>query len=168
MGEDRWVALGVPDDKGWQGLCALMGRRDWAADEGLATAEGRRIRQDELEEGIAAWAIHQPRDMAAAALQDAGVAAGAVLHLDEVAENFHFQARNFFYDTNREHVGQHWQASLPFTRNGERYPLRGLAPYLGGDSEQVLTELLGVPAQQYERLLEKAVVSLKPTQLRGT
>ncbi len=86
MGDDRWVALAVPDDKGWQGLCALMGRRDWAADEGLASVEGGRARQDELEAGIAAWAI----------LQDAGVAAGAVLHLDEVAENFHFQARNFF------------------------------------------------------------------------
>lgn len=168
MGEDRWVALAVPDGKGWQGLCALMGRRDWAADEELATVEGRRARQDELEEGIAAWAIHQPRDMAAAALQDAGVAAGAVLHLDEVAENFHFQARNFFYDTDRPHVGQHWQASLPFTCNGERYPFRGFAPYLGGDSEQVLTGILGVSPERYQDLLSKAIVSLKPTQLRGT
>ena len=168
MGEDRWVALAVPDDKGWQGLCALMGRRDWAADEGLASVEGRRARQDELEQGIAAWAIHQPRDMAAAALQDAGVAAGAVLYLDEVAENFHFQARNFFYDTDRPHVGQHWQASLPFTRNGERYPFRGFAPYLGGDSGQVLTEIVGISDAHYQKLLKKTVVSLKPTQLRGS
>lgn len=168
MGEDRWVALAVPDDAAWARLCKLMGRRDWLADEALATVEGRRARQDELEAGIAAWAIHQPRDMIAAALQEAGVAAGAVLHLDEVAENFHLQARNFFYDTDRAHVGQHYQASLPFTRNGERYPLRGLAPFLGGDSQQVLTDILRVSPAGYTDLLAKTVVSLKPTQLRGS
>lgn len=168
MGEDRWVALSVPNDAAWAGLCKLMGRRDWLADETLATAEGRRARQDELEAGIAAWAIHQPRDMIAAALQEAGVAAGPVLHLDEVDTNFHFQARGFFYDTARQHVGPHYQASLPFKRNGQRYPLRGLAPFLGGDSEQVLTEILKVSPTRYADLLAKTIVSLKPTQLRGT
>ena len=167
MGEDRWVALSVQSDKAWQGLCNLMGRRDWASDEGLATAEGRRTRQDELEAGISAWAIHQPRDLAAAALQDAGVAAGAVLEVHEVVDNFHLRARTFFYDTDRAHIGQQDQASLPILRNGERYPYNGNAPFLGGDSEQVLRDLVGVDGARFAALLESGVVSLKPTQLRG-
>ncbi len=167
MGEDRWVSLAVSDERGWQGLCKLMGRRDWLADESLATAEGRRMRQDEIEAGIAAWAIHQPRDMIAAALQEAGVSAGPVLHLHEVDTNFHLQARAFFYEIDRPHSGQQYHSALPFRRNGQRYPMRGLAPTLGGDSRQVLTDVTGLAADEFQALLAKGIVSLKPTQLRG-
>ena len=167
MGEDRWVALAVPDEKAWQGLCKLMGRRDWLADEGLANAGGRRARQDEIEAGLAAWTVHQPRDMIAAALQEAGVSAGPVLHVHEVDTNFHLQARDFFYDVDRPHSGQQNHAGLPFRRNGQRYPMRGLAPTLGGDSEQVLTDLAAVSDKRFADLLTAGVVSLAPTQLRG-
>ena len=43
----------------------------------------------------------------------------------------------------------------------------GLAPFLGGDSEAVLTRLLGVDGADYRRLVEEGVVSFAPTQLRG-
>ena len=168
MGEDRWVTLAVANDVAWQGLCKLMGRRDWLADEGLATASGRRSRQEELEAGIAAWSLHQPRDMIAAALQEAGVSAGPVLSLHEVDTNFHLQSRGFFYDIERPHIGQQYQAGLPFRRNGERYPMRGLAPFLGGDSEQVLKDVAGVNAEAFADLLQSQIISLKPTQLRST
>ncbi len=167
MGEDRWVALAVPNDAAWVGLCKLMGRRDWLADQGLASVEGRRARADEIEAGISAWAIHQPRDMIAAALQEAGVSAGPVLHLHEVDTNFHLQARDFFYDVERRHIGRQHHAALPFRRNGQRYPMRGVAPFLGGDSRQVLTDVAGLSSSEFEALLAKGVVSLKPTQLRG-
>jgi crotonobetainyl-CoA:carnitine CoA-transferase CaiB-like acyl-CoA transferase len=168
MGEDNWVALSVADDRGWQGLCSLMGRKDWAGDADLATVNGRRAREDEIEAGIKAWAHHMPRDMASAALQEAGVMAGPVLKLHEVDTNFHLSANGFFYDIQREHVGQQYNAGLPFTRNGARYPMRGVAPFLGGESEAVLMGLASIDGARYAQLLADGVVSLKPTQLRGT
>jgi hypothetical protein len=44
--------------------------------------------------------------------------------------------------------------------------MRGLAPFLGGDSEAVLTTLTECSAATFRQLLSDGVVSLAPTQLR--
>jgi hypothetical protein len=44
--------------------------------------------------------------------------------------------------------------------------MRGLAPFLGGDSEAVLKALPGVDDDRYARLLADETVSLVPTKLR--
>src|SRR5437868_8718090 len=53
-GDDEWVAVSIADDAQWQALCALIGRRDWAADGALSTIDGRRGRRGELDQGITA------------------------------------------------------------------------------------------------------------------
>ena len=51
--------------------------------------------------------------------------------------------------------------------DGLRPPLRGVAPYLGGDTKDVLSRILGLGNKDYELLLEAGVVSLQPTKLRN-
>ena len=165
-GEDNWLALAVVDVDAWESLAHVMGRDDWLQDASLCTTEGRRAREDEIEAEIAAWTGIQPAGTAAAMLQQAGVAAALVHRTDEVTTDPHLQARRFFYGIERAHVGQQWQAGLPLLRNGERYPMRGLAPFLGGDSEALLTTIAGCSTAAFRQLLADGVVSLAPTNLR--
>ncbi len=165
-GEDSWLAIAVAGAEDWTRLARVIGRDDWLHDESLRTPEARRAREDEIEAGIAAWTRTQPAVNAAAALQCAGVAAAPVHRTDEVTRDPHLQARRFFYGIDRAHVGQQWQTGLPLLRNGARYPMRGLAPFLGGDSEAVLTTTMGRSAAEFRQLLNAGVVSLAPTQLR--
>ena len=63
-GPDAWVVVALTDDAAWPGLCGVIGRADLAADAALATAEGRRAREDELESAIAAWTKGRSPDAA--------------------------------------------------------------------------------------------------------
>lgn len=165
-GEDTWLAIAVAGPEDWTRLARAIGRDDWLHDTSLRRPEARRAREDEIEAGIAAWTRTQPAVTAAAELQKAGVAAAPVHRADEVTQDPHLQARRFFYDIKRAHVGQQWQTGLPLLRNGERYPMRGLAPALGGDSEAVLTGIMGRSIDEFHQLIDDGVVSLAPTQLR--
>ncbi len=166
VGEDNWLALAVVGTEAWESLAGVMGRDDWLRDASLRTPEGRRAREDEIEAGISAWTRSQPSGTAAAALQQAGIAAAPVHRTDEVTTDPHLQARRFFYSIERAHVGKQWQTGLPLLRNGERYPMRGLAPFLGGDSEAVLTAITGCSTPEFRQFLTDGLVSLVPTQLR--
>ena len=53
-GDDRWLAVAVTSDEEWQSLCKIIGRRDLADDDALAHAEGRRMRQREIDGAITA------------------------------------------------------------------------------------------------------------------
>jgi crotonobetainyl-CoA:carnitine CoA-transferase CaiB-like acyl-CoA transferase len=167
QGEDRWIAIAVTGIEGWRGLARAIGRDDWAEDEGLAPPKARRRIEDEIEAAISAWTAGQDGAGAAEALQTAGVAAAPLHYMDQVTEDQHLRARSFFYEIERTQYGHQWQTGLPLLLDGERYPMRGLAPLLGGDSERVLVGLLGVQDAVYRRLIDDGVVSFVPTQLRG-
>ena len=166
-GEDRWVAIVVTGTEGWRGLARVIGRDDWAEDTALGTPDARRRIEDEIEAAITAWTLDRDGPNAADVLQGAGVAAAPLHYMDEVTEDRHLRARSFFYEIERPYTGHQWQTGLPFRLDGARYPMRGLAPFLGGDSERVLTGLLGVEDAAYRRLIDDGVVSFAPTQLRG-
>jgi crotonobetainyl-CoA:carnitine CoA-transferase CaiB-like acyl-CoA transferase len=165
-GEDNWLALAVVDSEAWESLARVMGRDDWLRDTSLRTPEGRRAREDEIEAGISAWTSTQVAGTAAAVLQQAGVAAAPVQRTDEITTDPHLQACKFFYGIERPHVGKQWQTGLPLLRDGERYPMRGLAPFLGGDSEALLSAITGCSSAEFQQFLSDDLVSLAPTQLR--
>jgi crotonobetainyl-CoA:carnitine CoA-transferase CaiB-like acyl-CoA transferase len=166
-GEDRWIAITAIGAEGWRGLARVLGRDDWADDMRLASLEARREIEDEIDAAISAWTADREGAQAAEMLQAAGVAAAPLHHMDDVTEDRHLRARSFFYEIERPHTGHQWQTGLPLRLNGRRYPMRGLAPFLGGDSERVLIGLLGVEDAAYRRLVDDGVVSFAPTQLRG-
>ncbi len=52
---DRWVAISVADDEQWIALADTIGTPGWRSDPALATVDGRRAVEDELDATIAAW-----------------------------------------------------------------------------------------------------------------
>jgi crotonobetainyl-CoA:carnitine CoA-transferase CaiB-like acyl-CoA transferase len=164
-GEDRWIAIAVMDDNAWSRFIQIIGRTHWLAT--LATTAARRAREAEIEEVISDWTrTKRPRE-AAEILQNAGIAAAPVQRSDELIADPHLLACGFFYEIDRPHVGSQRQVGLPITVNGQRYPMRGLAPFLGGDSERILTILAGVGAEAFDQLVAEGLVSFAPTELRA-
>ncbi len=165
-GEDNWLAIAIGSTEEWTRLARVLGREDWLQDADLHSPEQRRAHEDEIEAGIAQWTRTQTPNHAANVLQQVGVAAAPIHRTNEVTQDLHLQERQFFYGIERAHVGQQWQAGLPVQRNRERYPMRGVAPFLGGDSEALLMTLAGCSTAEFQQLLADGVVSLAPTQLR--
>ena len=139
-GDDDWVAVSARDDREWAALCGAIGRADLASEERFANAAARDAAHDEIDELLAEWASGATKFEVMAALQGAGVPAGAVLHADEIFANEQLAARRFFSPTEIPEFGEiPLQRFVPALFDGEGYDARGRAPLVGEHTAAVLT-----------------------------
>jgi crotonobetainyl-CoA:carnitine CoA-transferase CaiB-like acyl-CoA transferase len=165
---DSWIFIAAADDAQWRALADTIGRRDLAADPDLATLEGRRRREDEIEAAVAVWARGLSSDEAMHALQRRGVAAGAVRSPLDLLHDPHLKAREFWQWIDRAHVGRHPQPSPAYRETAHPYTIANPAPTLGQHNDDVLRGLLGLSDTETARLAELGVIGTRavPPNLR--
>jgi benzylsuccinate CoA-transferase BbsF subunit len=154
---DRWCAIAVETDGQWTALCDVLGRTVWAADARFATADGRRQHEDALDALIAETARGWDAEALADALQARGVQAAPVLHLADVLADPWYRAEYFSEIAGPE--------GCVFTTHGE--PIRPRrakhelhrAPLLGEHTDDVLRSLLGLAAEEVDRLYAAGVLN---------
>lgn len=164
-GDDRWIAIAVSEDAEWQGLCRVLDRPVWAADARLSGVLGRWTHREELDrllaERTAGWDMHELM----AALQAAGVPAGAVLDSKDLLFDPHLKSRGFY-----EVVSHHPSTEMPPLPYASRpwklsqtpaVPPKA-APLMGQHNEYVLGDLLGMSASDISRLEEEGVIGQAP------
>lgn len=140
-GEDAWVALAVQDDDAWQALCRMV-----PALHGLASLAERARREegDAIDAALAGWLASQDATEVAARLRDAGIAAAALADSRALLASDHLHQRGFWEPHDSGVLpGLPWQAS--FGR------ISGPAPTLGGDTDPVLREVLGLSDDDVQR-----------------
>ncbi len=158
-GDDAWIAIAVAREGEWHGLVAAMGEPAWAHDARFATAEARDAHQDELDAHLAAWTREFGAYLLMARLQEAGVPAGVVQHLDEVLQDPQLAHRRHFVPLDHAVLGV-----LPYERSGFRLSASpggfdDSGPLLGEDNDMVLGELLGLSPAEIEQLVADGVVA---------
>ena len=162
-GADAWVVVAATGDAAFHALCRAIGRPDLGDDSTLATAAGRRLREDELEAAITIWTETRTPDDAMAALQKAGIAAGVARGFHElIAAEPHLLARGFWQSIDRPILGPHWQPTPTFRENAQPYPIRFPAPTLGQNTREVLTRILDIAPQELDRLEADRIIGETP------
>ena len=169
-GDDRWIAIAVDSDAAWQGLCRVMGRADWAADDRYADVLSRLRRRDELDRMLALETRSHDNHELMRRLQDAGVAAGAVLDSENLLFNEHLNARQFY-----EVVSHHPDTGMPpLPYAGRPWKLSGTpavppqaAPIMGQHNRQILANLLGKSEAAIAALEEANIIGYAPLTPRG-
>jgi crotonobetainyl-CoA:carnitine CoA-transferase CaiB-like acyl-CoA transferase len=141
LGPEAWLAVAADSDAAWLALAVAIERADLSADEALATLAGRKAREDELEAAVAAWAADKDSRAAAETLQAAGVAASAVVPIQELFADPQLQDCGYWALQFRRYVDDHFTPQAPFRYDGERPPVVRPAPTLGEHTEEVLAEL---------------------------
>jgi crotonobetainyl-CoA:carnitine CoA-transferase CaiB-like acyl-CoA transferase len=151
---DRWIAIACWTDDEWARLAALMGVDDPA----LATFDARRREVDAVEALVADWTRTRDRWAIAAELQAAGIEAVPVEDFGDVHDDEQLAAREHFVPLTHAFMGPGL-----YERNGFRlseapsgYDRAG--PTLGQDNDWVLTDLLGLSADEIERLQAEGAV----------
>jgi len=157
-GDGRWIALSIRDDDEWRTFCKLLGRDDLAADAGLATAEGRRARHDELDAAIAEWTRTRDAGHVAEQLQAAGIAATPTLTALDILSDEHLAARSFVSQVERLAGGMRHTLGSPWMIDGTRPNSFRRAPRVGEDNDYVFKEILGLDADEYARLMAEQVI----------
>lgn len=162
LGEERWVAIAVQNDKQWQALCKAMGQPELARAPRFATAQQRRAQHDRLDRIIGQWTSTQDNRQVMNALQKLGISAGAVLDGRDFVEDPHLVSRGFWETVDQGSAGmrRHMRPAYGFTR----IPLatRFRAPTFGEHNRFVLKEYLGYSDQELDALEKQRVLDHKP------
>ncbi|MBU2531647.1 MAG: CoA transferase [Alphaproteobacteria bacterium] len=141
-GDDAWVGIAVTSDAQWHELAATV--------PGLSALSGldvdkRMAMRDEIDRQLTAWTQARQAPAAAAELITRGIPAAALATSSDLVADQHLNARGF-WDRHGDGVlpGLPWRASF-----GRR---SGNAPSLGGDTDAVLQDVLGLTASEIEAL----------------
>jgi crotonobetainyl-CoA:carnitine CoA-transferase CaiB-like acyl-CoA transferase len=156
--DDSWVAIAVETDAQWQALRAALGDPDWAADPELATASGRRAREDVVDEHLSAWCRDRSGDEIVDVLWPAGVPVAKVMQPHRQVELEQLAARGFFEVLAHPVNAPARFTTMPFRLSrGPRPVHTAPAPLLGQHNHELLAEL-GLSADDVEALETEGVI----------
>ncbi|MGN6474888.1 MAG: CaiB/BaiF CoA transferase family protein, partial [Mycobacteriales bacterium] len=158
--DDSWVAVAVATDDQWAALCKVLGDPAWAADDALATAEGRRRDHDRIDDHLGQWCRARSADEIVGCLWDAGVPVGKVMQPHRQTDLEQLAARGFFEEVEHPVAGRSRYSTLPmrFSRGPGRVHQRP-APLLGEHTTELLAEV-GVSAADLEALEADGVIGM--------
>ena len=160
-GEDRWCVIGVFNDQDWQTLCRVIGHAAWAKDPRFSTLQGRLEHQDELDAIIEKWTLSRTPEEIMEALQKAGVTAGVVQTVPDMAfKDPHLAARRFYREFDHATKGKVLGTGLGI-RLEEPCP-EGLRTGIdmGGDDDYVFRELLGLTSREVDSYVKTGTIEV--------
>ena len=160
-GPDEWVTLAAPSEAHWRSLAALADP-GWLDDERFSGMPARLANRAGLDRLIGDFTRRLDKFELMAALQEAGVPAGAVLSAPEWLDNPHLRARGYYShlaDADRPpRVGD----GLPLLIDGHRdYSGWRRAPMLGEHNAEILSEL-GYTSGDIQALRQQDVIADHP------
>jgi len=160
---DRWVAIAVCTDAQWVALRGVLGDPEWAGDERLMTAAGRRTAHDMIDTELSAWCATRSASEVAELLCAAGVPAAAVVFPYETRLNPQLQARGFFEQLAHPVTGPVLHEGYPvrFSGGPDRFH-RSPAPMLGQHNREILSSLLAMTESEIAALEANGVIGTRP------
>jgi crotonobetainyl-CoA:carnitine CoA-transferase CaiB-like acyl-CoA transferase len=161
-GEDEWVTIACEDDAQFAALCSVIAHTDLEDDARFADVVSRYRNQDALDEIIGGWARQRTKEVAAEALQNAGVPAMPVLSVPDVFEDEQLRVRGFFEMVSHEAAGT-WEIEGPHWRMSETPAhVRLPAPSFGEHNSYVFRKLLGLTDEEIAGLEAEGVTGSVP------
>lgn len=153
-GEDRWIAISVPDDDAWQRFVDVVG---WEQDDSLRTLAGRLGAVDKLDARLSEWTRQHTPDAASALLQAHGISAMTVMGPIDHHADAHLAERGFIVELQHPEVGTERHAGNPLRMSRVHQRTAQSAPCLGADTDEVLTAVLGYSTDTVAELIEAAI-----------
>ncbi|MEM6106844.1 CoA transferase [Mycobacterium sp. 050272] len=158
-GDDEWCVISIRSDSEWRCLTAFFDHPQLADDPRFATGEARTAHRAELVRLVAAWTHTRTPAQAAEALQAAGIPAGPMNRPPDVLADPQLVERKLLSDMVHPLVERPLPAETgpaPF-RHIPAAPQRP-APLPGQDTRELCRTLLGMSAEEIDRLITDQVL----------
>lgn len=149
---ERWCAISVHDDDEWRVFKAALGEPEWAQSEDLGTASGRRGAQAELDRRVAEWTSTRSREEVVTVLRQAGVHVAPVNDMADLHSDPQLSSRDVFRPLAHAALGSYMGVGPAYALSETPATLSTAAPLLGEHTRQVMFEILGVSAEEYDQL----------------
>ncbi len=158
--DGHWMAIGGNGENVFRRFAQAMGRPELVEDKRFQHNRARVAHHSELDEIVSAWVASHPLREVQAILDEAGVPAGPVMSIADIAVDPQFLARGM--------IAQIPDERLP----GDVAAMPGIVPRLtetpgsiehsggnlGADNAAIYTDLLGLTPGELERLQAKGVL----------
>lgn len=159
-GDGHWLAVGGNGDNVFRRLAQAMGQPELATDERFRDNPSRVAHLDELDELIGAWVGSKPMAEVRALLDEAGVPAGPVMSIADIAADPQYQARGMIAQMPDERMPEGMAIvpgivpRLSATPGALRWP----GGELGADNATVYGDMLGLDDRELARLATEGVI----------
>lgn len=138
--KDDPITIGAANDGNWRRLLTVLQAEDLAADPRFATNAGRMEHLTALAARLEAIFQQKPAAIWLEALDRAGVPAGPVLTVQQMAEDPQVKARNMIVETDHTVAGRVKSLGLPVKFSATPANVRYPAPVYGEHTRAVLRE----------------------------
>ncbi|MEE9273760.1 MAG: CoA transferase [bacterium] len=150
-----YIVLSPREDRFWKKMCEVMGITELAEDPRYRTNDLRLKNKAELLPVLEEILMRRPGEEWVERFEAAGVPCAPVNTLDRALENEQVEARGLIRRFEYPGVGPVRVVGNPILdRLAGRNPDPAPAPALGEDTERILAETLGYPAERVAALLE--------------
>jgi crotonobetainyl-CoA:carnitine CoA-transferase CaiB-like acyl-CoA transferase len=158
-GDDEWCVISIDTDDEWNHAARVFDRQEWVDDPRFATGEARMANRRELIELVSVWTRMRTPMRAAELLQSAGIAAGPMNRPPDVLEDRQLIERKLYCDMVHPLIDRPLPAETgpaPF-KHIPPAPQRP-APLAGQDTRAICRDVLGMSAEETERLIRDRVL----------
>lgn len=158
-GDDEWCVITVRDDADWHRLVEAIGSPAWATADSFAHTSQRLQSAVLLNSNLRAWTSTRTPGVVVEVLRRASVPVAAMARLSELRDDPHLEARGFF-----RRVDQPGYDGVVLSENGPGTaacladPDIAPAPFQGQHTREICRELLGLPSQRIDELVEEGVL----------
>ncbi len=158
-GADRWCAIGVFNESEWETLCNILGWPDWTKEERFSDLPKRKENKEDLDRFLEQWTLQHSPEEVVNLLQQGGVAAGVVQNAEDLANDPHLRARDFFIPLEHPVLGKIVADASPIKFKKNSRDKWKAAPLLGEDNRYVYVELLGFTEGELSSYIEKGIIT---------
>lgn len=156
---DGHVAIFTASERHWHSVARVLGREDLLDDPDYATTPARAARVEEIDAMVEAWTRTRTRAEVLAELSRAHVPCAPVQSAGDVAGDPHLLQRGTWADVDHPRRGKIRVPNSPIRLHGcEPGKVSRPAPMLGQDTDRVLSELLGLTADELVALHASGVI----------
>ena len=157
--QDGWVVIGIANDAIWERFIEVTGLRVLAEDPRYRTNKLRVENHEPLRRALEEWTLARGKEEIVRLLNENRVPSCPIYDVKEASEDPHISvARGMVLEMEQPGLGIVKLQGNPIKMSATKPAPRGPAPELGGDTEDVLRELLGLDPEEYKRLVESGVV----------
>jgi crotonobetainyl-CoA:carnitine CoA-transferase CaiB-like acyl-CoA transferase len=158
-GEDSWLSIAVRNDDDWAALVNMAAGQPWVSDSRFKNARDRIASRGALDEIISSWTATFGQEALIEKLRAAGIPSSPVNDINSLWNSKQIAARGMADNVNIPGLGSEMLFRAPWNISGLDVITGTVAPLIGEDNEYVFRGLLGLPAEDFERLTASGVIS---------
>jgi CoA:oxalate CoA-transferase len=156
--KDGYVVICTITDPQWQKVLQAIGREDLSGEQRYATRENRTKNMDEVDALVEGWCKERTVEEVIAALKKFQVPCSPVPTFDQVASDPHLLSRDMIVEVDQPVSGKVKLIGSVYKMSKTPGDRRKINPAVGEHNEEIYGGLLGIDAQEMQKLKEESVI----------